>query len=260
MHYRSHSEKPEILRQKNHYESYWQLVSCGAWEPETFAIFDKYIEREHSYIDVGSWIGPTILYGAQLAKRAYGLEPDPVAYAELAANVALNPELSEKINIFSVCISDNSGTLRFGNRRNAGDSNSSLFFVDRKVTWEVLGMTFDDFIREYGITDCRFIKMDIEGGEYVVIPSMANYLKTNRPTLYLSLHPRFLRHIDGKKIWDKILRPFVRVAKTAKILQSLKSYKYIYDIHGRSMSPLRLLWSGFCGAFYEIIATDVPWA
>src|ERR1700687_4776653 len=50
------------------YNSFWQQVAMG---------------RQHCYIDVGAWIGPTLLYGCQLAKMAYGLEPDPIAFAEL---------------------------------------------------------------------------------------------------------------------------------------------------------------------------------
>jgi hypothetical protein len=35
--------------------------------------------------------------------------------------------------------------------------------------------------------------MDIEAGEYLLIPSLRDYLQSARPTLYLSLHPPFLK-------------------------------------------------------------------
>ena len=44
-----------------------------------------------------------------------------------------------------------------------------------------------------------FIKMDIEGGEMIVIPAMSEFLKLNKPVLYLSLHFCFLQlhHIQS---------------------------------------------------------------
>src|SRR5580692_4173846 len=73
--------------------SFWDEVSSGTWESSTFAIFDRFLDRQHSYIDIGAWIGPTVLYGCQLAKTAYALEPDPLAYVELAQNIAVNPSI-----------------------------------------------------------------------------------------------------------------------------------------------------------------------
>ena len=67
--------------------AFWQEVASGAWESDTFAIFDRFLDQQHSYIDIGTWIGPTLLYGCQLARRTYGLEPDPIAFAELEANL-----------------------------------------------------------------------------------------------------------------------------------------------------------------------------
>ena len=72
------------------YESFWDLVNKGKWETETFSVFDKYINNQTLFIDIGGWIGPTSLYGAQLAKKTLSLEPDPVAFKRLKQNADLN--------------------------------------------------------------------------------------------------------------------------------------------------------------------------
>ena len=77
------------------YESYWKLVNQGKWEPETFSVFDSNINKQTLFIDIGGWIGPTTLYGAQLAKKTLSLEPDPVAFKRLEENLNLN-SISEK--------------------------------------------------------------------------------------------------------------------------------------------------------------------
>jgi len=61
-------------------EWFWNQVETNLWEPDTFKIFDKFIDKEHSYIDIGAWIGPTVLYGCQISKHCYAIEPDPIAF------------------------------------------------------------------------------------------------------------------------------------------------------------------------------------
>ena len=69
--------------------SFWAQLQVGVWEPETFKIFDIFLDKNHSYIDLGAWIGPTVLYGCQNAKFCYAVEPDPVAFKNLKNNIDL---------------------------------------------------------------------------------------------------------------------------------------------------------------------------
>ena len=46
------------------------------------------------------------------------------------------------------------------------------------------------------------IKMDIEGGEKIVVPSLVNFLNTYKPVFYISLHRCFLTDTDINKIID----------------------------------------------------------
>ncbi len=91
---------------------FWQEVAQGSWEPATFAIFERFLDPEHSYLDIGCWIGPTLLYGCQLAKAAWGLEPDPLAFAELQQNMQLNRPLSDNVHPLNLCIATQSGRGR----------------------------------------------------------------------------------------------------------------------------------------------------
>ncbi|PEC43110.1 hypothetical protein CON11_19670 [Priestia megaterium] len=38
----------------------WNEMHQNNWEEETFEIFDRFLNNEHSYIDIGAWIGPTV--------------------------------------------------------------------------------------------------------------------------------------------------------------------------------------------------------
>jgi FkbM family methyltransferase len=238
-----------------HHGSFWRDVSTGAWESDTFAIFDRFLDSEHSYIDIGAWIGPTLLYGCQTAKMAYALEPDPIAYAELAQNVALNKPMTDNVRLLNACIARRSGEVSLGSRGQGGDSTSSLLFGRKKTHWTVRAYSFDDFARQNALTQCNFIKMDIEGGEYQILPTMIEYLKANRPTLHLSLHPCYLklRPLGG------LGRLIARFFGTLKVIRSTSFYRHMYDHNGRALSPTRLLWLCRAKISMDVVLTDLEW-
>lgn len=241
------------------HRDFWETVSNGSWEPETYQIFEKFLDKKHSYIDMGTWIGPTLLYGAQLSRIAIGIEPDPIAYDELARNVALNAEACGNVKVFNCCIARTSGSVPFGSRGAGGDSMSSLLFADGATRWTVEGLTFEDFIRRCGVEDCTFIKIDIEGGEYAILPTMANYLRRFKPTLYLSLHPFFLSPGDARGRLAWLWQRLSRLAHTGRLLFSLRMYKYLYDVHGNRLSKRRVLRQSVRGNGCVLVATDRVW-
>lgn len=206
-------------------KNFWDLVQKGGWEWETYKIFDQFLDKEHSYIDIGAWIGPTVLYGCQVARHCYAIEPDDVAFKILVENINLNPGLKSKIALFNGCISNVSGDEKLGTKTSFGDSMSSISFVEPTSYLTVKSLTLDEFAETNDIRDCNFIKMDIEGGESLVLPNMKTYLQKNRPTLFLSLHP----------FWFKD-----REQDSKRIMGVLRTYKHLYYADGRHLEPNRL--------------------
>ena len=219
-------------------DRFWLEYQEGTWEADTRAVFERFIDPEHSYVDIGAWIGPTLLLGAPLAKHAYGIEPDPIAYRELSGNIARNSSLAGKVTLFNVCIAPESGKKTFGSRSEGGDSTSSLLFSSGKTVWTVDGMSFAEWAEANSVRDCNFIKMDIEGGEYSVVPTMTAFLNAYRPTLHLSLHPDFLGERDAKDLLARLRRAAARWKATVGVLRVLKGYRYLYDPRGRAPSGI----------------------
>jgi FkbM family methyltransferase len=238
------------------HRSFWDELSRGAWESATFEIFERFLDPNHSYIDIGTWIGPTLLFGCQFAKVAYGLEPDPFAYAELKQNLNLNQPMTDNVCMLNACIAPNTGEVAFGSRGQGGDSTSSLLFGKKKTHWTVKAYSFSDFIVQNNVSECNFIKMDIEGGEYSILPTMVEYLKTHRPTLHLSLHPCYLkiRPLGG------LGRLIARIGGTLTIIRSTDFYKHMYDHRGRDLTPKRLLWLCRSNISMDVVLTDLEWS
>ena len=198
---------------------FWKVYMGKGWEPETFKIFDEFLDKNHSYIDIGSYIGPSVLYGSQLAKHCFAIEPDPIAFQELKNNIELNDHLKPHITLSKYCISDSIGTAKFfvPNEKleyGGGGSSSLLDWKNKKNFWEVQTTTLQQFIQSFSITDCNFIKIDIEGAEFDLIPSMSGYLKNQKPTLFIEIHLWALK--DPMKKLDIMF-------------QTLNGYDHIYD-------------------------------
>lgn len=119
------------------------------------------------------------------------------------------------ITIINKALSNISGKSKFGGNGELGNSESTLLIADddflkrngRQTTkWknqqknivEIDTITIDDLIKEQNIDPetINLIKMDIEGGEIIVVPHIKKFLKKYKPVFYISLHYCFLKKSD----------------------------------------------------------------
>lgn len=175
---------------------FWKRVNRGEWEPETFAIFDQHIDVKTLFLDIGAWIGSTSLYGAQRASHCVGFEPDPVAFAELSRNVASNAhaDWAQRLEIHDCAINKDGKSFTLGGTREGADSTSSVLFPNRESQWSVRAMRLSEVLaRHRKPGQPVFLKIDIEGGEYDLLPTIREILADPLVTAYISFHPKMLR-------------------------------------------------------------------
>lgn len=168
----------------------WETVEDNSWESSTFAVLDHYIKPSHTVVDIGAWIGPITLYCASLANHCFSFEPDPVAYKEFSENIKLNPSLAAKITAFNKAITTDGKPVKLFSRFSHGDSGSSLLkrIKSKNDFVEAESLTFTRFTEIHAVPKIDFIKMDVEGSEFFLLPTMLEYLKKNKPTLLISFH------------------------------------------------------------------------
>ncbi len=187
----------ERFRLDPYHSKFWRKASSGAWEPETFSVLDRFLSPDRDYLDIGAWIGPTVLYGARKARHVWCFEPDPTAFRHLAWNLDLNE--IHNVSAFGVALSDQFGVARMASvRGEPGDSTSSLLH-DGAHGSDALTIAWDQFQTVNDLSGVALVKMDIEGAEYSVVPTLANWLNQNRPALYLSTHAPYLNAEDRKE-------------------------------------------------------------
>lgn len=213
---------------------FWKMFEDGTWEPSTFRIFDKFLDPERNYVDIGAWIGPTALYAAPRSKKVFAFEPDPVAFRSLVMNLALNR--ADNVVPYPVAVSNEWGGIPFGAKTGYGDSMSSQIWA--KGDKEVPAVDFVDMLDG---TDASFVKIDIEGGEKFLFKGSKEYLQEFKPTLHLSLHtPSFAGNVE---------------AFAKPIIDELSVYPYFYD---ENFNPIELEVAFDEKAFNSIIATFTP--
>jgi FkbM family methyltransferase len=162
---------------------FWDLFADGRWEPQTFAVMDRYLTPVSTYVDVGAWVGPTVLYAARRCARVVAVEPDPVACADLLSNLAANGV--ENVDVVAGAVAATTGTVRLHARDGWGSSMSSIV-GDGDETIEVYGISWHDLVAGY--RNVALVKVDIEGGEALVLPAVAHWCAVMATPLLLSLH------------------------------------------------------------------------
>ena len=229
---------------------FWEKLNAGEWEPETFEIFNRFLNRDTLFLDVGAWIGPTVLYGGQLAGRTVAFEPDPKAYARLEDNVRANDEAPwrSKISTYRYAVSYEEGEIFIGSRDEVGDSMSSALLVDGDNAWKVrsvdLGAWLDGEVKR---GEKVFCKMDIEGYEYSLIPRISKSLENHHVVLYLSLHPTLLMstYLKGRRgLWPNLVARFKMFRAHRRLMNSLGKAKLEYT-NGKPFRRKRELMKSF---------------
>lgn len=232
------------------HQRFWTKFEDGSWEPDTLGVFDRFVTGETTYLDVGCWEGPTLFYAGQLAKSAYGFEADPVAFNGLQQNLAANPELTN-IRILQQCVAARTGEVKFGSRSGGGDTMSSMLFAEGRTAWTVPGIRLDEFAAQEKLESPIFLKIDTEGGEYAILPTLHRFFRRYRTTLYLSTHPGFFGSV--------VTGLLAKVRAHFGLVFALRSFAYIYDTEGQRIRLWELLLRKKWRQHVAIIATHQPW-
>lgn len=204
---------PVLVAETEVHQAFWDLVDAGRWEPATLDLITRLADGS-VYIDIGAWIGPTVLAAARTASAVVAYEPDPVAAAELRRNIALNG--LSNVEIREVALLDRDGELPLsgGGAGELGRSESSLVFGVGQVSVPVADARREAAAEHFA--RCALLKIDVEGGEYELVSRLAPYLRAHRPHLLLSLHGVHWRRRRFEHLPDRVARLYRRLRSTVQ--------------------------------------------
>ncbi|MBI4525297.1 MAG: FkbM family methyltransferase [Deltaproteobacteria bacterium] len=234
---------------RDYEEAMWNAYEDD-WEPETFAILNKFLGKDSTFIDIGANIGQTTLYGAFICKHVYAVEPHVYAFKALKRNVLLNDGIKKKITLCHGAIGTTDGVELFGKGRSSLFSDIIFTGVEEEPPYPVEIFTIERFVQKHNIKKIDFLKIDIEGGEYQVLPRLRGFLGEFKPTVYISLHPGFCRNKMagpvsrvGALLLPKPFRAAAKLHDNYGLISTFRLYKNVYTAQGANVSPLCLLTS-----------------
>lgn len=211
------------------HEWFWTAINRGFWEGNTLMALAGRVTPQTLYIDVGTWIGPTLMFAGSRAKRAIGVEPDAVAMAAAMTNLSLNPHIAQKVSLHSHALGAQGGVLElwseeFGNSETTAVKGRGA----NKMTFMAMGI--DEFLDSVlGDEPHVFIKVDIECGEYSFVPALCDSLKRRnvKADLYVSFHASLM--VDEKRTMKSWA---ANLARNGMLLETLSDYGRIHTFNG----------------------------
>lgn len=218
--------------------AFWDLVANGGWEPGTLGVIERLLRPGCDYVDVGAWIGPTVMCAAAMGASVLAFEPDPIAFADLQRNLALNPDLAARVRVHALAVFDREGEMSLtAGAHGLGQSVSTLVRQPDVSGTATVSTADGRRLAEWPeFAACSLLKIDIEGGEYRLLPRLLPYLRTRRPPLLLALHgvhwrSRFTRVPRRPR---RVLQLIGNAAQRALLLWRLRMYGHVAASDGRS--------------------------
>ncbi len=181
-----------------------QVRLLNADPPETHILqwIAETVSSGSTFFDVGAHYGWMSIAGAQRvgpAGRVIAFEAAPVLVDVLRYHKRMN-RLSQ-LGIVQAAISSASnrgapffllnGGLSCRNSLTIGEENACYVKPQDKTCLLVDCISLDEFVARSGIVP-RVVKIDVEGGELLVLRGAERVLATHRPLLILGVHPYWL--------------------------------------------------------------------
>ena len=180
--------------------------------------------RNKDIIDAGGYVGDTaLLFSSYTDKSIHVFEASPSNMDIIRETIRLNH--LENIVPVSKALGEKSGTATFS----LGERNSCNSLVERPGYnypnhIEVPVITLDDYVRENNL-EVGLIKVDIEGGEQLLLKGAVETIRTQHPILLISIYNSANDFFEIKpmieKMCDKYTFRIIKPANSAIVIETI---------------------------------------
>jgi FkbM family methyltransferase len=160
------------------WDTFWRLHASGAWEPHTRALIQR-LQPGDVFVDIGAWIGPVTLWALERGAHVIAIEPDPIAADELRRR-------APAAEIWEGALDTRIGHARIAsNARDGGQLGDSMSRLSTDGVIVVQTWTLQDVL---GDRAPALVKIDVEGHEAELLPTVAPWLAERGVPLQVSFH------------------------------------------------------------------------
>lgn len=165
------------------------ILADGYYEPDTVALFHRYLKTGMTVLDIGAHIGQYSLVASPLVGpqgQIHSFEPDPETFAWLQRNCRDNGLTNVRLNSLALAEAPTTLTFYFSQGEDIGSNSLAepRFFSGR--TAQVRCVRLADYVRAHKLDRVHFVKMDVEGAELGVLRGGGDlFVGPNRPILVM---------------------------------------------------------------------------
>jgi len=179
-------------RWKHPYQGSWEINEL--FDPLKLNYTKKLIKPNSVVLDIGAHTGNMSVAYSQFANKVISFEPNPATFDVLNQNSKLN----KNIIPYNVGCSTEDGEVEF-HYSDVGFNNGGLAttldngvgVTGHNVPIEVYCVNVDNFIKELHPDDYNnisFIKIDCEGHDKAILPTLKNIIKLNKPIIQTEIY------------------------------------------------------------------------
>ena len=185
-------------RKINYYR--WMHPTQGEWElDEIFnslklKYMEKLIKPNSVVLDIGAHTGNMSVGYSLFAKKVISFEPNPVTFEILEQNSKLN----RNIKPYNFGCSKEEGEMEFhysdlgfNNGGLTSDLEAGVGVTGHQIPIEVYCINIDNFMKEMHSEDYNnisFIKIDCEGHDKVILPTLKKIIEKNKPLIQTEVY------------------------------------------------------------------------
>jgi FkbM family methyltransferase len=179
----------------------FSIFLIGSFEPRTLRLYQKIIKPGHTVLDIGANVGSHTLPFAKLvgnSGRVVAYEPTAFAYGKLIVNVALNPELSQRIDPMQAMLVGGSQSRLPPALFSSWPLEDSIDLHEEHKgrlmdTSGASVVTLDDAVERLKLFKIDFLKIDVDGYEYEVLKGGLHTLKIHKPSIIMEFAPYLIK-------------------------------------------------------------------
>lgn len=153
----------------NSHQSYW-LYKNYIMDYDEFIFIEKLSKKGDVILDIGANVGVYSIWFDKCINgegKIFAFEPDLNNFQKIQYNLKLNNN-PPSIKLYDSAVSNSNGYIEFFS--GLDEQSSISFATDQNLqSIKVKTVTLDDFCEQNSISEINYLKIDVEGAEYLVL-------------------------------------------------------------------------------------------
>ena len=215
---------------------YWRAKTFFSKEPETIKWISEF-ENKSMFWDIGANVGLYSIFAAkEMNSEVFSFEPSVFNLEVLAKNININ-KLNDRITILPISLSEvtkisdfNMSNIEMGgsissfseNYKHDGKNLETIF------KYKTLGISGYDLIKLFQLKQPKYLKIDVDGIEHLILLGMKNFLK-DAISILVEVDMRFISQKEKISTCLKNFNFELIATEQSKIINQSEENKNIFN-------------------------------